>query len=263
MATKKTYRRWTAKFVHYSGRFDRADSLFRRSLLWVQNSMPGVSVVTGTEAKGRPTRLMKSKGWDVAHGDAQGFPGDSKECWITWKTRVWDLVGFEQVTLSALTYTRSKEYGGGKTPPFKAAKATLRHIKSGQDFVFFVVHMPLDNTSVRALVWRACADGLGDAVLDVRSADAVVIQGDINKNWREPGDRAECIQCVEQDGDVKCAWRDNVPAKGGTHGPRGLIDHTYVDGTLTVVYCRLISVNRLLRRASDHYPYKVKVAWRR
>jgi hypothetical protein len=247
----------TFGLIESSGRFDRPDSWFRHAL-WNLLDMRGVSVVAGTEAKTREDRLFKRKGWDHQHGSDFGVDdrGSRKEAWLMWDTNIWEKVGRASTPkLSGMTYTRSNEYGGGETPFFRALRVILKHKKTGELVIFYVVHLPLDNTPLRAEVWLDTTKGLHELHKrdDARHPAAhQVLVGDINKNYREDGDRAACIRHLSVPNDWMNSWRDNLPRNGGTHGPRGIIDHAY--SCMKALKCKLLKDDK----SSDHRPFKVK-----
>lgn len=250
----KTYKH-TAGFSHGSGLYS-VDRKFLRRALQYTRSLPGVSVISGTEAKGRDEWFLKNTKWQHVH-----MPGAKGECWLTWRDKTWELAG--KATVPILSNDQYFTRGGSLFPKFRALRVPLTHKASEKQFLIYVVHMPLDNTAKRASVWVDATVGLAALLAVDRKKYPDVIQvvvGDINKNWREDGDRGQCVKHIVEPTKTRCSWTGHVPKTGGTHGNRGIIDHAYVHGA-AVVACRLMKRLGLFRRASDHWPFKYKLGW--
>ena len=256
--------KYRTSFVHFSGRYDKPTSVFRRAMAWIEREVNGVTIHTGTEASSRDyDEFYKDEDWGMTRWAKGTHPrGNFRELWLRWKKDTWEHIKTSSPKTSDMSFWR---VGGTEVTNQFALRVMLRHIKSGDIFIFYIVHMSLDNTSLRAEVWKDSCSGLYDLFQNdkAKHPDAhQVLQGDINKNWRENYDRGLCVARLERPNKMTCSWRDNVPRTGGTHGPRGIIDHTYVSRGLTVLRCKLVTLTALLRRASDHHPYKVKVGWK-
>lgn len=253
MTTPTRRRRRTIRLLHASGRFDRPTRLLRRLIGWYTHQR--LSIITGTEAKGRAAATWAGlTRWGVEHLDGAG---NIAECWLTYRAKVWAPTPVK-TTAPLLTDLQYRTTAGALFPKFRALRVVLKHLRTGEVVAFYVVHMPLDNTDLRAQVWRLAADGLAALV----AADAAehpdwrqVIVGDINKNWRETPDRVACLQHLVTPTNSRCVWAGNLPKRGGTHGPRGIIDHAYVH-RLAVKDARLLAHTPLMRRTSDHWPFR-------
>jgi endonuclease/exonuclease/phosphatase family metal-dependent hydrolase len=263
MNKRKRKYEYVARIVHFSGRFDRSDKIFLRTQKWLEESFAGTSIYTGTEAasRGNEDFPLADEKWGMVRYH-KGSKGNRKELWLRYRKAVWALHSFTQPQISAMSFHR---VGGAEVEDQFTLRVVLKHRDSGDLFIFYVVHMSLDNTPLRAEVWKDSCGGLYSVIkqdkIDFPNCKQV-IQGDVNKNWREEEDRVQCRVRLEEPNNMTCAWDGNVPMTGGTHGPLGIIDHTYVSRTrLHVRSCKLMTLTRLLRRVSDHHPYKVIVVW--
>ncbi len=247
--------------VHSSGRFDRPVDTLAASVRRLR-ALPGkypVAVVTGTEASGRTnaddaTFLGGRAHWPYIHLD--GTRGHS-ECWATFDDRLHQLAGRPYArALTDLTWTRAPEYGGGKAAIVHALVVPLAPVgrPHRRRKYFIVVHMPLDNTELRAAIWRDCAAGLVDLGAEIRETDPdaeLVPVGDWNKNYRLPGERAQIETRIARPLGLAQAWRGHVPAKGGTHGSQ-LIDG-HLAAAKAIAACQLVDDDA----SSDHRPSRV------
>jgi endonuclease/exonuclease/phosphatase family metal-dependent hydrolase len=257
MTTRPRHR---IRLLHASGRYDRPTRLLRRLLGWYSHQ--GLSILTGTEAKARTAATWAGlTGWSAVHLDGAG---NIAECWLTYRSKVWAPTA-HKTTAPLLSDDQYRTSAGALFPKFRALRVILQHRPSGDLFAFYVIHMPLDNTELRARVWVQAADGLATLV----AADAAahpqwrqIIVGDVNKNWRETADRGLCVRHIVVPTSTRCVWTGHLPKSGGTHGTRGIIDHAYVY-RLTVKVARLLPHTRLMRRASDHWPFRYTLTWGR
>lgn len=270
MATKAPRR---ALGVHSSGRFDRTDQSLIRSVKRLRKVTRGrwpllrrVAYVTGTEASGRGWKDMKDilgsdRDWDYAWISGRG----SGECWATWSTQMLELADTPFVRqLSTMTWRRSQAYGGGEAPPVEALVVPLRPVgrPSRRTIYLIVVHMPLDNTELRAAIWRDVARGLRVLASDIRAEDPhaeLVFEADWNKNHREPGERAAIQKDIARPLRLVQGWDGSGPRRGGTHG-RQLIDGVVASRRLlgwSTPWCWLTADDR----SSDHRPYVHTVRW--
>lgn len=223
----------TSWSVHSSGRFDRPESLVRKSVHRLRN-LPGkyrVTVVTGTEANGwspaKTRRILGGSGnWAYAHFNGRGV-GDT---WATWDDRVWRSVRRPYtVQITHMTWTRSAAYGGKRAPYVRALVVPLRLRRRGwrRTRYYVVVHMPLENTPLRREVWLDCARSLVELGKEIQRQDPyaeLVFVGDWNRDYREPGDRMLMSQEIAAPLRLRQAWAHHVPRTGGTIGRRKLID---------------------------------------
>jgi hypothetical protein len=150
---------------------------------------------------------------------------------------------------------------GALMPKFRALRVKLIHLESEQLFLYYIVHLPLDNTGLRESIWFDCCAGLAELVREDRRRypeAKVVIQGDINKNFRQHFERGLMAAHIAGPTGTRQAWTGHEPKTGGTHGPLGLIDGTFADVTLDVLGADLLPDDR----SSDHRPYRVRLGFR-
>lgn len=270
MSTKAPRR---ALAAHSSGRFDRSVESLERNVRRIRHTTRGrgplrrgVALVTGTEASGRSDaeleRVLGDPGWDYVHINGRG----KSECWATWDTSVLERAA-EPYTrqLTDRTWVRSKEYGGSTAPFVHALVVPLRVVgrPARRSLTVIVVHMPLDNTELRAEIWVECTRGLRAVVAEIRANDPhtqILIEADWNKNYRQADERRMIEHYVANPLGLVQAWDGSAPARGGTHGPLGLIDGAVGSRRLlgaTTPWCWLLEDDA----SSDHRPYAHALRW--
>lgn len=254
--------------VHSSGRFDRPVDSLTASVRRLRRLTRGrgplrrqVAYITGTEAAHRSNTDLKTilgsdPDWDYENlvGAADG------ECWATWRTSHLELAATPYARrLTSRTWVRSREYGGGEAPPVTALVVPLRpggrpHRRT---LHLIVVHMPLDNTELRAQIWEDVCRGLRTLVTDIRATDPhaeVAIEADWNKDYRNPRERGQIQQRIAGPLRLVQGWDGSAPARGGTHGPRRLIDGVVTSRRVlgwATPWCWLTADDN----SSDHRPY--------
>jgi hypothetical protein len=259
--------------VHSSGRFDRADVSLARSVDRLRNITRGrrplrrrIAYITGTEAAGRGWKTMKDilgddSAWDYAWITGRG----AGECWATWRLSHLELAGVPYARqLTTMTWRRSQEYGGAEAPPVEALVVPLRPVgrRFRRNVHLVVVHMPLDNTELRAEIWRDVCRGLRILATEIRADDPhaeIVIEADWNKDHRSPRERAEIQQHIARPLRLVQGWDGSRPARGGTHGRR-LIDGVVASRRFlgwSTPWCWLTSDDA----SSDHRPYVHTARW--
>lgn len=259
--------------VHSSGRFDRTDAALARSVDRLRKTSRGrrpfrrrVAWVTGTEASGRGWQDMKAilgddPAWDYSWIRGRG----AGECWATWSLSHLELAGDPLARqLTTLTWRRSQEYGGGEAPPVEALVVPLRPVgRRGRRSVYLIVlHAPLDNTELRAAIWRDVCRGLRVLATEIRSNDPhaeIVLEADWNKDHRSPSERAQIQKHIARPLRLVQGWDGSRPNRGGTHGRR-LIDGVVASRRLlgwSTPWCWLTPDDR----SSDHRPYVHTVRW--
>lgn len=259
--------------AHSSGRFDRSVEKLERSVRRIRHTTRGrgllqrkVALVTGTEASGRSAaeleRVLGAPNWDYVHIDGRG----KSECWATWDTRVLERAGRAYTRqITDRTWFRSPEYGGSAAPFVHALVVPLRVVgrPARRTITVIVVHMPLDNTELRADIWVECTRGLREVVAEIRANDPhteILIEADWNKNYREADERRMIQHYVADALRLVQAWDGSAPARGGTHGPRALIDGAVASRRLlgaTTPWCWLLKDDT----SSDHRPYAHALRW--
>lgn len=259
--------------IHSSGRFDRTDQALARSVKRLRKVTRGhllnrrrVAYITGTEASGRGWKTMKDilgtdPRWDFSWISGRG----AGECWATWSTRHLELAGVPFTRkLTTMTWRRSKEYGGAEAPPVEALVVPLKPVgRPGRRTIYLVVvHMPLDNTELRAEIWRDVCRGLRILATDIHANDPhaeVVFEADWNKDHRNPAERHAVQQYVARPLRLVQGWDGSRPTRGGTHGRR-LIDGVVASRRFlgfSTPWCWLLPDDG----SSDHRPYVHTVRW--
>lgn len=259
--------------IHSSGRFDRTDASLARSVRRLRKVTRGralarrrVSYVTGTEASGRGWKDMKDilgtdQAWDYAWIKGRG----AGECWATWRTSHLELAGTPYTRkLTTMTWRRSAAYGGGEAPPVEALVVPLKVVgRANRRHLYVVVlHAPLDNTDLRAEIWRDVARGLRVLAADIRASDPhaeLVFEADWNKNHRIPSERGAIAKYVARPLRLVQGWDGSSPERGGTHG-RQLIDGVVTSRRVlgwSTPWCWLVADDD----SSDHRPYVHTLRW--
>lgn len=271
MAATRAPRR--ALGVHSSGRFDRPVDTLTNSVRRLRKTTRGrlpllkrrVAYITGTEAGGRTDEeLARALGSDPAW-DYVNLRGPAAECWATWRPSMLELDGQPySCQLSDITWTRSKEYGGREAPPVKALVVPLRVVgrPNRRKPWLIVVHMPLDNTDLRAAAWVDCCRGLRTLVTEIRAKDPhaeIIIEADWNKDYRKDSERNMIQRHVARPLRLAQGWDGSSPRRGGTHGRQlidGVLARRRVLG-MSTPWCWLLPDDR----SSDHRPYVHTVRW--
>lgn len=246
--------------VHSSGRYDRSLESLLSSVKRLIH-MRGVTLVSGTETKARPTKFLgKNPGWKWVHGVTDDQAADGKdaayptrECWVMYSTREWELEGYSTPQIADRTY---HGVHGGTLPIARTLRCKFRNRKTGKIFFFYFVHMPTDGTDLRAQIWVEACDGLHAVISRDKEHfpdAAYVIQGDINKNFRQTDERMLMVKHISNPNKLRNAWAGHTPKKGGTHGPLGLIDSIFTN--VKVKSAALLPDDA----SSDHRPFKVRL----
>jgi endonuclease/exonuclease/phosphatase family metal-dependent hydrolase len=219
--------------VESSGRFDRPLPSLAASVERLRGShVQGhpVSLIVGTETHARPDSFLKGDpDWGFSH-----MPGFEGETWVTWDLRVWAPDGHPRShTLSTLTWVRSPEYGGKEAPPVRVQIVPLRPVAGGPKVFVLATHMPLSNTPLRRMIWAACARGLVRRIRKHLRKNhpgcKIILAGDFNKNYRLTADREALDAGICKPLALRSVWSGHVPAHGGTHGPRSILDNIFTD----------------------------------
>lgn len=261
--------------VHSSGRFDRSTESLIASVRRLRKVKRGsallrrrVAYITGTEATGRShDELERALGhdadWRYTHIEGRA----SGECWATWNTEHLNLGDRKPFVrqLSSMTWQRSKEYGGGIAPPVTALVVPLEVVgrPHRRPVYVIVVHMPLDNTELRAEIWEDVCRGLRILVTEIRAKDPsaeVAIEADWNKDYRNEFEREQIRRKVARPLRLVQGWDGSSPNRGGTHGPRRLIDGVVASRRLlgwSTPWCWLLPDDG----SSDHRPYAHTLRW--
>lgn len=242
------------KHIHQSGRFDRS----LRSLAHdVEDFHIRASIVTHTEMSqdDREAAFKGHDGW--AYFRAAKDRG-ADECVVEWNDGLWELAGRPHSRkLTDETYIRSEVYGGHEAAPVHAITVPLRHRIADETVIVTVAHMPVLNTPRRHDVWDAALDGWRDHIRELRRTYPGAYQlvvADWNLDYRSFLARRRFRKAWGPVG-LRAAWDGHVPANGGTHGKRRIIDGDFTD--LVVASCALLPDTK----SSDHRAYLASYRW--
>lgn len=237
--------------VHSSGRFDRSNESLAKDL----TSFHKVgSIVTHTEmSQDRRTAVFKANkddGWEF-YRSGEDFGQD--ECVIEWDSNVWKLDGEPRAI--QMTKRRFKRSAGFMAPPIHVLKVNLRSVKNPKIvIVTMTAHLPVDKIPERAAIWHDIMRNWASWIRRYkkrRQGRKLLLIADWNKNFRQLSERAAISRYLWPLG-LKASWAGNMPKRGGTFGPLGLIDGDY--SNMKVVWCRLLPDTK----SSDHRPYAAR-----
>lgn len=245
-------------FVHSSGRFDRPLHDLRASVerLRGMRGPDEVVLVSGTESSHRPDSFLRGKGWESVHLDGAG----RNECWATWRSDALELI--RPAYARRIADRQWYRVGGSIAPKVHALVIPLRVVnrRFRRKIYVVVIHMPLDNTPLRASIWFECCDGLRDVAAEIRAEDPtaeIVFLADWNKNWRQAPERAAIQSRLAGPLGLQQAWDGHAPKRGGTHGPISLLDGAIL-AAKAIFGCELVKDDD----SSDHRPMRVGVKFR-
>lgn len=183
----------------------------------------GATVGTRTEmttARHHDVLTSRSDRWQVYHPLTEhGFTNAS----IEWDTREWECLREGVTTLTDIRiYTRK----GFLLPPSVLPHVRLRHLHTGHVVDFSSAHMQLANTIDRRAAWREESATIKARTkrLTARGIESV-FQGDVNRNQRRSAYRA-LVRTAMMTREQHMLWAGHMPAHGGTHGRRSLLDLT-------------------------------------
>lgn len=243
--------------AHESMRFDRSNALLHKDVVTFARFAEVITLTEMSRDTKERREAVRLNGWSTFYSDKQK---GADECVILWKNSAFTLDGTPtSVPITDKTWVRSKEYGGKRANPVHLISVPLAWAEEPKRrLVVMTCHMPLDNTPLRAAIWKDCAAGIRAEVRKRRRRDPgvkILITSDFNKNFREDAERRLIRKHLSKPLGLRQVWAGDVPRTGGTHGPRGLID-----GMLTDLYHPRA---RLLRdtAASDHRPMACDLTW--
>ena len=187
-------------------------------------------------------------GWGHFHPRVPGL-GMWADCAVEWDQDVWKAV--EQYSLP-LTDFRATTPTGFKLQPSTGVLVHLEHRETKRDVLVGAGHLALSNTAERRASWVTETGTLNRHFRDVEAKHPgweIVWQGDGNRNQRVAANRALVRRHLTAGTKMHNCWEGHIPATGGTHGPRSILD-------LTV--STMAGGSRLLPDdpSSDHRPYE-------
>lgn len=251
--------------AHSSGRFDRPASAFAAELAGLRRRASVTSHTEVTAPNREAVFKEHAKAWGYFHPAGAG----ARDTAVTWNRGIWRQAGdwrpYSQ-TVSLVSWTRAKAYGGGRTAPTHAAVCPLEHITTGEVVVFIVCHMPTRNTALRRFAWRRTAAGLRRLVRRIRRRHPharVQLALDTNVELRTHDGAALVRSQLAQPLGLANGWR-TMPPKGGTHG-HGVIDCVLTDvpdSTTSLLPDTDASDHRPIITAGDLRPVEAVIALR-
>lgn len=171
------------------------------------------------------------------------------DCGIEWDQDIWKAV--DRYTLQ-LTDFRATTPNDVKLQPSTGVFVHLEHHETKRDVLLGAGHLSLDNTADRAVSWVTETATLNQHFRDVEAKHPgweIVWQGDCNRDQRVAANRALVRRHLLAGTKMHNCWEGHIPATGGTHGRRSILD-------LTV--STMPGGSRLLSddASSDHRPYE-------
>lgn len=240
------------KTAHNSGEWTEVDTpAFNRNVRRMRQD--GRTIVTRTEltdVDSNRALKIRNDGWGVYHPITPWGPAN---CSVEWDQAEWQRIdkGF-----LALTDIRIKTKKGHLQPPSLLVWVVLKNRRTGLELLVTVAHHNLDNTPLRAKAWREEGATLLEFLAESKRQHPKrkrLHQADVNKNWREPDERIAVLRNYVAPGMHDLWASSKIPAHGGTHGPRGLIDHAFSDLAGNI---QLLDDDR----SSDHRPVEVRLS---
>lgn len=242
----------TIRTFHSSGEWNNSAEALARNVK--RTRADGRTLGTRTElttASHSAEVSVPEDGWGVWH-PRNPETGSRTDCAVEWDQAVWRRV---QVWTAVLNANRLHTEKGFLLPPSRMPLVLLEHRETGRRVLLGAFHMQLANTARRRAAWRAEAAAIRSISREMRRQHPgwqQVFQGDGNRNQRITALR-EAVQDHMLTGTaLHNCWSGHIPATGGTHGPRSILD-------LTV--STMPGGSRLLPddASSDHRPYETRL----
>jgi hypothetical protein len=236
------------KAFHSSGKWDNDAGLLERNVKRTRSQ--GRTIGTRTEVTTRSHHaalFAPDDGWGVYH-PLNPVTGTFTDCAVEWRQDTWAKV---EQHLYMLNEERLHTARGFLLPPSTMPMVILRHRATGRHVVVGAFHLQLANTERRRQAWRIEAHSIRNISISLRQQHPgweQVWQGDGNRNQRITALR-DAVQVHAMQGTrLRNCWVDHLPARGGTHGPRSLLD-------LTLSTMRGASYLLPDDASSDHRPF--------
>lgn len=239
------------KTFHSSGEWNQPAALVEHNVRRMRGGGRSVGTRTEVTTAAHDEALRQDDGWDVHHPRSP-FTDGFVDCAVEWDAEVWRLVEARVVTLNAERLHTAK---GFLLPPSTMPLVVLQHRELGRHLVVGAFHMQLANTARRRAAWRVEAATIRQTSADLRVTHPgweQVFQGDGNRNQRITALRDAVQARMLRGTKLRNAWVGNLPARGGTHGPRSILD-------LTVSTMRGRSFLLGDDTSSDHRPYQTNL----
>lgn len=232
---------------HSSGEWNQPASLLAANVRRTRRQ--GRSFGTRTEVTtGSHHNALKGGTWGVYH-PTNPETHNFLDCSVEWDRDVWRRVNAYVLTLNPERLHTAK---GFLLPPSRMPVVVLEHRKVKRHLLVGAFHLQLANTAARRAAWRTEAATIRAHVLDVRREHPgwrICLQGDGNRNQRITALRDAVQARMLRGTGLHNCWVGHMPARGGTHGPRSLLDLSVAN---------VPGGSRLLPDdgSSDHRPYE-------
>lgn len=238
----------TIKAFHSSGEWDQPADLL---LADVKRTRKSRSLGTRTEvttAAHAAALTERKDGWEVYHPHSD-FTGLFVDTSTEWDGKVWDQVDGYLLTLNPERLHTAK---GFLLPPSSMPLAVLEHRETKRRVVLGAFHLQLANTAARRAAWRTETATIREHALEIRRQHPgwhLLFQGDGNRNQRISALRAAVRERMLAGTHMRNCWEGHIPATGGTHGGRSLLDFTA---------STMLGASRLIGddASSDHRPFE-------
>jgi hypothetical protein len=242
----------TIKGFHSSGEWDQPAALLEADVRRTRAGGRSFGTRTEVTTAAHHDALWQTDGWRVYHPKASEVAPELAtyvDCSLEWDGAVWKRV---EKRLMVLNESRLHTAKGFLLPPSSMPLVVLEHRETGRHMVLGAFHLQLANTAARRAAWRVEAATIRRASADLRVTHPgweQVFQGDGNRNQRITALRDAVEARMLRGTRLRNCWEGHIPARGGTHGPRSLLD-------LTV--STMPGGSRLLGddASSDHRPYE-------
>ena len=237
---------------HSSGEWDQPHALVEANVRRMRKGGRSFGTRTEVTTEAHHEALHQDDGWHVYHPHASEVARELRtfvDCAVEWDGDVWSLRSTSLVVLNTQRLHTAK---GFLLPPSTLPMVVLEHRETGRHMVLGAFHMALANTSARRAAWWVEAAKIGQTSRDLRVKHPgweQVFQGDGNRNQRITALRDAVQARMLRGTKLRNCWVGNLPARGGTHGPRSILD-------LTVSTMRGRSFLLPDDTSSDHRPYQ-------
>ena len=247
----------TLKGFHSSGEWNQPAPLLEANVKRTRKGGRSFGTRTEVTTAAHHDALWQADGWKVYHPKAAEVAPELSsyvDCSVEWDGAVWRMVEKRLVVLNAERLHTAK---GFLLPPSSLPLVVLEHKETGRHMVLGAFHLQLANTEARRAAWRVECATIRRTSADLRATHPgweQTFQGDGNRNQRITALRDAVQARMLRGTKLRNAWvgpdgKPRLPARGGTHGPRSLLD-------LTVSTMRGRSFLLGDDRSSDHRPYQ-------
>lgn len=212
----------TLKVFHNSGRWDRSDELLERNVRRLRRG--GRSIGTRTEMSSRDFKdelHWPEDGWGHFHPMTDFGLAN---CSIEWDKDLWERVSEEVLQLTEIRVRTQK---GHLQPPSLMPIVVLRHQVLDLELEVSTAHMNLHNTPLRDKAWHeeaATANAHWRRSRRKHPDRQLLFMADVNRTQRLVSNQRLLAREMQHGAGLHNLWVGNLPAAGGTHGHRAVLD---------------------------------------